>query len=878
MKKKIFSVLLAVVMILPITSMLFPVDGVAANVLPQGWYHSQSGGASINNFHLRNDGSVAMSWGNPSVNWAHLTLAYDASRYNNNYTVTVDVRVPESSLGTTTDANGNPVVVDNTGAPVVGVKGTFEYNGDDGYSDSWHNSAGVVLLNAKNIASEAYYKEWGYTYNLCLPMDGYESINNIGLVAHLSHGALNIKAGEYNTVKIKVEGNKVSAWVNGMFAWVKENVTASGQYVVLGSRGDCGVIDNSPAFKNFKIESNDGSVATYTAFTDLGWMQFLPSGKHNGAALAVGNVAVNADNSISMTGVGYFGSAGIYSNNKIDIDLAHNNQIYYCTLHLSINNSTGYDQGAGAIIYLSKEKFDGSFCSEDKGNTVENNVLNNYGYSAICNTDVTAAYVINPNANRTINVHGGTSSVLCDVGRGYTAAETLNADYTNFTVTFTADANYVYFYVNGVLDPDYTVPRSRVLDSDGRCYIGISSTGYGSAVQTVTLKSIQQVSNIPAALYQDCDSGWQAHITTGNSVPGKIVYNNNNTITLDATTHTKGEVFSYAGITSHDKLTPQEATVVFSAENFAHGPNTLFGILLSNQKPTHNTDQSTLVGNRTFHPNVGGVQNGLVIALHKTEANSTTYNAFINGITPNLNYNRPTQAPVNGKTTVAFSVPYVKNGRTYLKIYINGAAIQDINPANNNELIDIEYDITGLLDANGQVYLSLFAVGEQNYQKMKATIYSVDGVSPNCTHAKSAPEINGAQYRTNSAYGDGIRFKTTIEHSIFNGGQNLLNVVDYGTLIMPVDKVGYSYNLQHTADGKINGIAYVDIKGKLTWYQEPQFREFTAVLIDIPEIYSGGSNDKREFVAVSYIKFVDGTIVYSRPCTRSINYLTSVSG
>ncbi len=860
-KKKMLTLLIAVVTVLPLVFAAIPVTTAAT--LPAGWDFTRLGGCSQANFHLGEDGSVAMGWGNPDINYARMAIAYDASRYNNNYTVTVDVRVPDA-----TTYNG----VDNTGSPVVGVKGTFDHNAP--YNDTWTRSAGVMLSNAQSIATAQQYAEWGNTYNICYPMDGVESIGSIGFDYFVSQGALNIKAGEYNTVKIKVEGNLLTVWVNGTIIWNNRAVTSNGNWIVLGSNGDCGVLENFPRFKNFKIESNDGSVETYTAFTDNGWLNFLPVGSvhanFGGYKMSEGIVTTNQNGSISMTGVGGFGSAGIYSNSKIDL------AAYGVALNLSITDATVPGQmGAGAIIYLSKEKFDGRICAEEVGNNEAENVLNSYAYSAICNTAVTAAYVIAPNANGTANVHGGTSSVLCSAGKGYTAAEALVPDYTNFVISFTADENYLYFFVNGVLDPDYTLPRSSVLDSDGRVYIAITSTGYGSAIQTVTLNSITQVGTITAGNYQSCTSGWSTHSLMGDSSLGNVVYNHDNTITLDAS---MAENWSYAGITSRDKIKIQNATVVFDTEFTLFHPNSLFGVILSKVVPTQNTDQSTLVGDRTYHPDVGGTENGLFIGLHKETEASTTYNTFINGITYGLNKNLETSAPLNQRNTISFSEPYDKgDGRIYVKIYLNGVALQEVNAANVSEKIDVEYDITGLLDENGQVYLTLFAVGEQQY-KTKARVYSVNGEAPNCTHVKNAPVIIGSQYRINSVHGNGLRFATAIEKSVFNGA-DLQNVIDYGTLIMPADKVGNAFNLRHTGTGKVNGYSYVDIKGtKYTWEDNATALVYTTVLINIPDSYAGGtmSNFNREFVAVSYVRFSDNSIVYSKPCTRSISFVTEV--
>ncbi len=235
-------------------TLVFALCVSASAALPTGWKYANVGGASEANAIVNADGSLTLTWGNPDIYWANLAVGYDVSAFNNNYTATVDVFVPEKYLlgGTTL----------TTGAPVVAV------NVDNVEANQWLTGVSMRLVNfeGNSYVNETNYAAWGNTWNVIETFNP-ASTNTAVPAACASYGDLNIKAGDWNSVKVVVNGTKVSYYVNGILAVDNVDSAVTGNYFVLGSNGDCGVAGNLPSFKNVVIKSNDGSVADVTAFT-----------------------------------------------------------------------------------------------------------------------------------------------------------------------------------------------------------------------------------------------------------------------------------------------------------------------------------------------------------------------------------------------------------------------------------------------------------------------------------------------------------------------------------------------------------------------------------------------------------------------------------
>jgi hypothetical protein len=147
----------------------------------------------------------------------------------------------------------------STGCPVVSVKV------DNVEANFWLTGMAMKLVNYDGhpALTNDNFVAWGNTWNV---IECFENGTSVP-ASCASYADLNIKAGDWNTVKVIVEGNYVTYEVNGVVAIDGASATVAGNYFVLGTNGDCGVAENLPSFKNLVIKSNNGSVADVTAFT-----------------------------------------------------------------------------------------------------------------------------------------------------------------------------------------------------------------------------------------------------------------------------------------------------------------------------------------------------------------------------------------------------------------------------------------------------------------------------------------------------------------------------------------------------------------------------------------------------------------------------------
>lgn len=236
-------------------TLVFALCVSASAALPTGWKYANVGGASEANAIVNADGSLTLTWGNPDIYFAVLAVGYDVSAFNNNYTATVDVFVPvKHMLGGTTQT---------TGAPVVAV------NVDNVEANQWLTGVSMRLVNYEGnpYVNETNYAAWGNTWNVIETFNSASTNTKVPAACGDSYGDLGIVAGDWNTVKVVVNGANVSFYVNDVLAVDNVASAVSGNYFVLGSNGDCGIAGNLPSFKNLVIKSNNGSVADVTAFT-----------------------------------------------------------------------------------------------------------------------------------------------------------------------------------------------------------------------------------------------------------------------------------------------------------------------------------------------------------------------------------------------------------------------------------------------------------------------------------------------------------------------------------------------------------------------------------------------------------------------------------
>ncbi|MBR2327088.1 MAG: DUF1080 domain-containing protein [Clostridia bacterium] len=225
-------------------TLLFALAVSSSAALPSGWAFN----GTEDMFKINADGSVSPYYGDPTAG-ANLGAGYDVSAFNNNFTATVEVFLPELTKV------GDKRV---TGSPVVTVKA------EDPASNAWIKGFALKIVNYEGHAAgtDTNFANWGGTFNVIEAWNPASASAGAPL-AVASYADLGIKAGQWNTVKVIVEGNFVTFYVNDVLAVDGIESATNGNYLVLGTNGDGG----NPAFRNLVIKSNNGAVADYTAFT-----------------------------------------------------------------------------------------------------------------------------------------------------------------------------------------------------------------------------------------------------------------------------------------------------------------------------------------------------------------------------------------------------------------------------------------------------------------------------------------------------------------------------------------------------------------------------------------------------------------------------------
>lgn len=478
MKRKLLCIAVAVIMILPLAFAAIP---TASAAVAEGWDHTASGGASAGNFAINSDGSLTMGWGNPAVTWANLGALYDASAYNNNYTVTVEAYLPKTQSAAATN-----------GVPVISVMAAFA----DGVDKNWIPGMALKLTNYEGTASGTpeNLAAWG-TYNVA---EMFDNLNAVACAAS-PYSTIGLVAGDWNTVKIVNNNGVVTIWVNDVCICVDYAVTFStGNYIVLGSNGDCGDWNNMPSFRNFKIVSNDDSVADYTAYTvteeaypvvtydiaETNWSVLTPfladGAAPNGVVTCIKGGYINLNSN-----TGWHGQAGVVYNDKL---FASNLSV---TINKTANTLASPNAHTDFIISATKPT--------------------QYSLQMSVNT-----YFPDCNPATALAIHVGGDNLI--YGSGTVGAIVFNNTWTNDTDnTFSLGTVYevdgekfVKIYLNGValqveeIDEetekptgayvDYEFNVTDILDENNQVYVVVGQTGYGTSGATANFKAINGVS------------------------------------------------------------------------------------------------------------------------------------------------------------------------------------------------------------------------------------------------------------------------------------------------------------------------------------------------------------------------------------------------
>ena len=567
--------------------------------------------------------------------------------------------------------------------------------------------------------------------------------------------------------------------------------------------------------------------------------------------LAQGSVTVDDNGAIVMSGTASWGQAGVIASNMVKVD--------GLKLELGISNVSVIDASCinvGAIIYLSGTAFPGTF-TDSSTTSVATDVAFGNAYSMNCDVANSAIYIFKPNATTPDGgayIHGGASTAnrVNAIGKSYYVegpavkwdrVSTLD-NFSSFTVEFKVNGDKIDIYVNGALLEGYSVAKEGVVNEDGYAYFAINSNGYGGCISTVTLTEVNDTAaNSFVSDYVAPVPTWNysSTITHANIVPftpDAFKVTEKNTLATGVNADLAGwggavataKVGSLAnGLSFKFKATVPTATVI--------GAYSLATMIIA-PAGTAITANGTCGGQYSYVAAATEVP-GLALSL-LDNGNGTLQ--FV-GWSPN-------GAGFCGEQTIAKAEDGIYEIRIYhdgsdWKLTVNGvASTLAWGTQGYFEIADAQISFTQLLHDE---YTSDFEIIEIN--DLEAALFG----------NTNKPVITGAQYRPEGEAG--IRFLTKMNLNEKNSNEN---VVKMGTLIMPADKLGAA-ELVLTENGKIGETSYLDIVAKNYYTKSSNTLSFTSVLIGIPE-----DQIDRDFVAVSYIVYEDGTVNYSDACVRAV--------
>lgn len=398
-----------------------------------------------------------------------------------------------------------------------------------------------------------------------------------------------------------------------------------------------------------------------------------------------------------------------------------------------------------------------------------------------------------------------------------------------------------------------TMTGAAAVFAGGKTYLSYAADSYGNdRTYDMTVKKVNGVS------VSEFD-GFEKQIDVTTLTPSNtnnqgVVTNDGKNLSFD---FSKGTT-PMAGSVIASKVTVNGLTVSFRASKAAIENASYFGIFLSKDKPT------------AFAANVIGGNHGpnvdMSSALAFTFRGTSHYlDAVTAGISELLLDNKILE-------NSTCEIKFIKNDNGKYTVKINNIAVTYGGA-------EVELDLSGVVDINGQAYLT-FAGMSTEAAGSKATVSKINGVDAVSFTEESdtgarAGYVVGASFRKKTEGTEGLRFLIEVARK---KNANNSKIVEYGALIIPADLIDDPSTLKMTESGKIvssarpQGVSYTRIVCEKYHSVTPEYVQFTAVLIGIP-----ADKLSRNFTVVGYITYEDGTTVYTNSLSRSVSYVKRLS-
>lgn len=396
-----------------------------------------------------------------------------------------------------------------------------------------------------------------------------------------------------------------------------------------------------------------------------------------------------------------------------------------------------------------------------------------------------------------------------------------------------------------------TMTGAAAVFANGKTYLSYAADSYGSdRTYDMTVKKVNGVA------VSEFD-GFEKQLSVSSLTPTNegnqgIVTNDGKSFIFD---FSKGTT-PMAGSVIANKVTVNGLTVSFrTSKTTVKDVLSYFGIFLSKDKPT------------AFKVNVIGGNHGPNVDMSSALAVAFSgASHYLDVMTAGISELSVDNKVLENSTC---ELKFVKNDNGKYTVKLNNIPLSYNGTA-------VEFDLSSVVDINGQAYLT-FAGMSAEAAGLKATVSKINGVNATSFTEESdtgvrAGYVVGASFRRSSATTtQGLRFLVEVARK---KNANDSKIVEYGALIIPSDLIDRPEDLKITQSGKIvsaarpGGVSYTRIVCEKYHSVTPEYVQFTAVLIGIPE-------DKlsRNFTVVGYITYEDGTTVYTNSLSRSVNYV-----
>ncbi len=836
-----------------------------------GGVSNEENALRIRNFKIKDGDYEKVCFGNESFMSSDFTLVGSGNDskvyYDDNGLIYLPVITNHTGFAYKTPLSGNYTIEADVKIPAEGVSGAPFITLGDKLPTSWIDAYGsnCILLRFRN---------WSDAYGYFL----YENaVGGVSQTALGFGGTYNLNAAGYNHFKIVVQDGVATTFLNGLDIGHSAQLTSEQNYLYFAfvMEGAETTPENSSQIKNLKITAN-GTTKIYNsdaiASANKNWNTAAYGDAHHFEITPEGYLQLSAhelSSAIASSKQGFVFNKTTPLSFDLSIPYPHDellgatqtdgwgNQFFGITL--AAGNTISYVAGTSAPSVTSYKTnaalktLQMKICTEGTGYRV--------------------FFYVNKHTSGDVNEE------ICLTPEGIRNGA-LIAPNKNVTITYELTENDVEIYVtpeNGNKTLFYTAENiSKAFEVSNEVGVAFAASSYGAARTEAFL--VKAVNGVTTAYAKGTEFTGLLNLieATGNDFEGQPFYNWG--IYTDYTHEGiklagHPALYTSGGIALRNKTNLANASATLKINDLSE--NAFVSISFSKTPLTETSDR---------------FWEGQILPDMPTNE-AFTFRIFKDGAADILcgwdgSYFPLDTIDASSEIEFALSDIITENGESYVYLTVNGKKVKKSGE-------DLKFRVSNVLDENKQCYMGVALSSNGINLAVDIDVLALNGnvftyeLPEDDIYLPNRPTIIGAQYRLEGT--PGLRFSTRINVTKNNATEEWINgkitihedftvtignIKRTGTLIMPADMLGNN-DLRITEDGTINGTRYLNVEMKklyriFTAAHEEGYVIFNAVMVGIPDSQYGGKNYDRQFVAVSYIEYEDGSIIYSKPLSRSI--------